>query len=299
MRRLLFFLAISTFIALSAAEFTGISPVLPHGTLQMIQVDTGDTVGDAYIIRTPQNKIFLLDTGDFNTAEAFLIPALEKHGISKIDTVILTHFHSDHVAGLFDLLNDPAFEIGEILYTSMPENEIPGSYTRTMYRRIMGLAERNNVPVKALHTGDIINFGSGITAKVCGSATSPVRDRDLNGHSLVFQLVYGNFTALFTGDCSFNQEKVILASQCNIRSDLLKVGHHAGANATSEAWLDAVSPQVAVACMPQWLSLDNRGKRVEAMLKKRNIRFFRSWEYPSAIIFSDGKTFGIYNGGSQ
>jgi hypothetical protein len=73
MRKLLFLLTVSTFITLTAAEFTGISTTLPAGTLQIIQVDTGYTVGDAYIIRTPQNKIFLLDTGDFNTVVAALL----------------------------------------------------------------------------------------------------------------------------------------------------------------------------------------------------------------------------------
>ena len=296
MRNLLFLLTVSTFITLTAAEFTGTSTTLPNGTLQIIQVDTGDTVGDAYIIRTPQNKIFLLDTGDFGTAEQFLIPALEKHGISRIDTVILTHFHSDHTAGLFDLLNDINFEIGEILYSCMPENEIPGSYTKTMFRRIMSMAERNHVPVKLITTGETIDFGGGITAYICGSATAGSRNRDLNGHSLVFKLVYKEFTALFTGDCSFVQERAILATGYDLKCDLLKVGHHAGAGSTGEAWLDAISPQVAIACMPQWLSLDERGKRVEAMLKARNIPFFRSWEFPDAIIYSDGNTFGIYTG---
>jgi beta-lactamase superfamily II metal-dependent hydrolase len=79
-----------------------------------------------------------------------------------------------------------------------------------------------------------------------------------------------------------------------LKCDLLKMGHHAGANATGVEWLDAIAPQAAIACMPQWLSLDERGKRVEAMLKERNIPFFRSWEFPDAVIFSDGKTFGIY-----
>ena len=109
----------------------------------------------------------------------------------------------------------------------------------------------------------------------------------------MFQLKYKEFTALFTGDCNFQEEQRIFKTGFSLKSDLLKVGHHAGAGSTSAKFLDSVSPKLAIACMPEWLSNDPKGKRVREMLQQRNITFIRSWEFPDAVVFSNGKTFGI------
>ena len=192
------------------------------------------------------------------------------------------------------MLNDPEVRVKNLLYTSMPEKEIPGNFTLEIFRRVMLIAQRRNTFIRKLEVGDRLDFGSGVTAKVYGAAEAGSKDKNLNSHSLVFQLKYGDFTALFTGDCSIQEEPRIFAAGFPLKSDLLKVGHHAGANSTSERFLDAVSPQAAIACMPEWLSEDSRGKRVEKMLKERKIHFFRSWEYPDVTVFSDGIKFGIY-----
>ena len=72
------------------------------------------------------------------------------------------------------------------------------------------------------------------------------------------------------------------------------MAHHGGAGSNSDKFVDAVSPKIAVTTQPEWLARDQRGIRVENMLKKRNIPYFRSWEYPDLIIFTDGENFGLY-----
>ena len=227
-------------------------------------------------------------------AEKRLLSACERHGIREIDTLIITHFHIDHVGGSLALLNDPEIKVNKLFYASMPEKEIPGYFTAEIYRRVMSIAKRKNIVIRKLEVGDKLDFSSGVTAVVAGAAEAGSKDKNLNSHSLVFRLEYGDFTALFTGDCSMQEEPRVMASGIPLKSDLLKVGHHAGANSTSDRWLDVISPKVAIASMPDWLSRDARGIRVEKMLKDRKIHFFRSWEYPDLTIFSDGKTFGAY-----
>ena len=285
--------AVFTVLCLAAAEFTGEHDKVPAGTLQIAQIDFADEIGDSYIIRTPENRVILLDAGRANTAESHLIPALNKHKITHIDTVILTHFHIDHVGGIYAVLSDPGITIGEILYSSMPEKDIPGEFTLKVFRRIMMLADRGNIPVRKLEVGDRIDFGGGIYGDVFGAAQAGSKDYNLNSHSLVFKMHYKDFTALFTGDCSLQEESRIFAGKFDLKSDLLKVAHHAGINNTSKEFLDAVSPKAAMVDKPLWLSKDSRSFRVEGMIREREIPFYRAGEYPQAVFFSDGRTFGV------
>ena len=278
-------------LSLAAAEFTGFQQSSPTGTLQIIQINNPDKIGDIYLLKTPDGKFSLTDTGLVGTAEDVLIPALEKHGVKEIEYLILTHFHSDHVGGALVLLNDANFKIKKIICSPLSAKDSPERLAVRYQDTIRQLANLNGIPVITAKIGAEIDFGSGIKAKIIGTA-NPGKKFNLNSHSIVYRLTYGDFSALFTGDCGFQQEALILAGKHTLKSDILKVGHHAGAGSTSENFLNTVTPKIAIVTMPLWLSKDPRGIRVEKMIKKRKIPFFRSWEYPELVIFSDGKTFG-------
>lgn len=290
------FLLLVTFCSslLYAAEFTGRHASVPARTLRIHQIDLGFPVGDMYLIRLPDDRVIMVDGGDNPSVEEFVFPALKKLNIKSIDTLIITHFHIDHATGILAVLCDPEIKIGQLLYTSMPEKEIPGKFTKDLYSQIMKMAKLRNIPIRKLEVKDKLDFGCGVTATVSGAAQAGSKDRNLNSHSLVFQLKYGDFTMLFTGDCSMQEEPRGMASGMPIKSDVLKIGHHAGANSTSDKFLDTVAPKISIACMPKWLSEDKRGIRVEKMFKARKIPQYRSWEFPDLVVFSDGKTFGVY-----
>ena len=283
---------LALFLTLSAAEFTGSHASVPAGTLQIIQIDNPNQIGDIYLFKTPEGKFILTDTGLTGTAENVLIPALEKYGVREIDCLLLTHFHSDHVGGALTLLNDPNFKIKKIICSPLPAKDCPERTAVRYQETIVQLAKLHQIPVHHTKIGEVIEFGKGLKAKIVGTA-NPGKKYILNSHSIVFHLTYGTFSALFTGDCGFQQEALILAGKHQIKSDVLKVGHHAGAGSTSERFLKTVAPKIAIVTMPKWLSEDPRGIRVEKMIRKHKIPFYRSWEYPELIVFSDGKTFGI------
>lgn len=273
-----------------AAKYTGWSETPPAGTLRIYQIDNPEQIGDIYIVIAPNGTVSLVDTGVVATGETVLIPALEKLGIRRIDQLIISHFHTDHAGGAVTLLADPEFSVGKVICTFPEEAQIiPGSELN-LYRALKMLASRRGMPWVQLTVGDRIDFGGGVSAEVVGSATPGIRDH--NGLSLVFRLVYRDFSMLFTGDCSFAEEKLILASGKNLRSDVLKIAHHGGAGSNSEAFIDAVSPRIVVASQPRWLALDPRGIRVEQMIRQRNRPYFPSWKYPGLVVFSDGSSFG-------
>lgn len=286
-------------VTLYGAEFISWSKTLPENSLEIHQIDNPREIGDIYIIIAPDKTTSLIDTGVINTGKSVLIKALEKRNIKRIDQLIISHFHSDHSGGALTLLADPAFEIGKIICTYPAENEVvPGeANSLKIYRSLKVMAKQRNIPWIEVNSGDILTFGTNVSAEVIGGAT-PYKEYkigDHNGQSLVFNLKYQDFTMLFTGDLSWAQEKILFKNNVNMKCDVLKMAHHGGAGSNSDEMIDRANAIIAVATQPEWLARDQRGIRVENMLKKRNITYFRSWEYPDLIIFSNGKNFGLYN----
>ena len=292
MRMLAVIAALLSVFAASAAEYLGRSDPPPAGTLCIHQIDNPDQIGDIYIVVTPDGTVSLVDAGVIATGETVLIPALEKLGIHKIDRLIISHFHSDHAGGAVALLADPAFEVKQIVCTFPAEDLVASGTELKLFRALKMLAARRNIPWVQLTVGDRIDFGAGVTAGVVGAASDGIKDH--NGLSLVFRLTYKKFSMLFTGDCSFAEEKLIFAGGEALRSDVLKLAHHGGAGSNGEAFLNAVAPRIAVVTQPKWLSLDPRGLQVNEMLRRRNCPYFPSWKYPGLVIWSDGKKFGLY-----
>lgn len=170
-----------------------------------------------------------------------------------------------------------------------------GEVTSMKFHHIIRMmAQRKNIPFLQVNAGDILNFGSGTTSVVISGATGKKYGiKSYNSQSLVFKLIHKDFTMLFTGDCGFEQENIIFASGADLKCDVLKMAHHGGAGSNSGKFIDAAAPSIAIAPQPKWLGVDQRGIRVEKLLKKRKIPYFHSWEYGDIVLLSDGESFGI------
>lgn len=296
MKKLFFILVLFSGVILYGARFTGMTKNVPAGSLKIFQIDIPDNIGDIYIITAPDGTVTLVDTGVVQGRETVLINALDKFHIRRIDQLIISHFHSDHAGGAITLLADPEIEIGRIICSYPPENEMNRGEVTSMklHHIIRMMAQRKNIPFLQVNAGDILNFGSGTTGVVISGATGKKYGiKSYNSQSLVFKLIHKNFTMLFTGDCGFEQENIIFASGADLKCDVLKMAHHGGAGSNSEKFIDAAAPTIALAPQPRWLAVDQRGIRVENLLKKRKIPYFRSWEYGDIVLFTDGETFGI------
>lgn len=268
---------------------------------------TNDTHGDIYIISTPDGKITLLDCGWGDRAnttkkyyEIVLFPALAEQNIRHIDRIIITHPHGDHIGGLPHLLRKKSITVGEVCWSCLdPEMLKKTGPSSIKYQdEVIELCRQRNIPVRDVKDGEVINLGKGVTAAVLTTGFRKAgRGNWLNNQSIVFQLQYGTFTMLFTGDCGFEEEKYLLKKYpaATLKSDVLKVGHHGGAGATGEKFLQTVAPKAAIAPIPDWLAVDKRGERVVKLMKEKKIPYFMSWQYPQLSVVSDGRTFEMIN----
>lgn len=236
-------------------------------------IDVGQA--DSILIRN-QDKVMLIDAGT-NEAGETVVNYLENLGITKIDYLIGTHPHEDHIGGLDDVINK--FDIGQIY---MPKIET----TTKTFEDVLEAIENKNLTVTAPNKGDEIVLGQATGEFM----TEPILDKDnLNVSSLVFRLEFGNNSFLFMGDAEEENEKTISWP----RTDVLKVGHHGSSTSSSEEFLKQVQPQYAIIMVGE----DNSyGLPTQETIDKLNTigsTIYRTDENGTIQLTSDGNTIEI------
>lgn len=231
----------------AAAVEVSIKSAKASNALKVYFVDVGQ--GDAEYIELPNGQNVLIDGGPANkeggpadTSHPANDPPLAhfllQKGIKKIDHVVLTHPHADHYVGLkYVFTNLP---VGNF-YDTRKDNPGVGP-VRDLAARIPGIKVSYPAP------GDSLNWGPEVQAKVFNScpeaaASVPVSP---NNCSIVVKLTYQNASLLFTGDMEAAVESQIVPKYgAELRADVLKVGHHGSAGASSDIFLNAVKPKLA------------------------------------------------------
>lgn len=181
--------------------------------------------GDSALVELPGGRTVLIDAGpggdedSFDAARSVIAPYLWNRNITRIDALVITHFHDDHLGGAAYIIDN--FEVGRIL----DNGSYPGK--SLLYDRFTRLVKDKKIPREILRRGDSINFRGGSFYIL-----SPGRDSDLsdsNENSVVLKLNYGNFSALFCADLAGpSLRDVIDIYGKALGSRLIKVPHHGG-----------------------------------------------------------------------
>jgi competence protein ComEC len=212
----------------------------PDGRLHLYVLDVGQ--GDALLLTTPQGHIILIDGGPDATV---LETQLGKHlpfWQRRIDLLVLTHPHEDHLAGLVDVL--ARYQVGQVL-------ETPYTVTSALETAwTTGLAARQ-VPVVAAVRGATVTMEPNLEMRVLAPDRTVLRGThsDLNNSSVVLRLVYRQVSLLLAGDIETEAGTRLLAETTHdlpLQATILKVPHHGSATGLSDALLAAIQPQVAV-----------------------------------------------------
>lgn len=197
--------------------------------LEVHFIDVGQ--GDSILIRTPTRHTALIDGGGEN---GLALDYLRSLGVTKLDSVIVSHPHADHIGGLVQILN--AVPVGGI-WTS------GASHTTYVYERLLDTIADRAVPYYEVETSQTIPVGE-LTFDVLHSSR---RESNLNDTSLVLHLNYGTVSFLFTGDAEAPVENRLSSTiPIQLRSTVLKVGHHGSYTSSTLGFLKAVQPVVAV-----------------------------------------------------
>lgn len=247
----------------------------------VVFLDVGQ--GDCIFLKTPSGHTILVDGGgetkrsESTLGRWTLEPFLRHEGINTIDIVILTHPHEDHVQGLLPVLDD--FKVRMVLEPGIPH----GSKS---YREFLSKVENRHIQYRRATRGQVIDFGDGVKAQILNPTSCRLygTSDDFNNNSVVLRFSYGKSSLLLTGDAGIEAEESILSSNIRVKSDILKIGHHGSRSATSEAWLDAVSPKYAVISVGKHNSFGHPSTQVLSTISDKNIVLYRT-DINGAITF--------------
>jgi len=224
-------------LALVAAAVWGAAIGMPDGRAHVTFLDVGQ--GDAVLIRSASGRTILVDGGpDPTTLLARLgraLPFWER----RIDLVVATHADGDHLTGLLPVLEH--YEVGAALESPAMA---PGALTDEWQRALAA----NNVPCTTAWRGAHIEVGDGLLVEVL-HPPDPVRpppNADLNPLSLVLRVTAAGQSVLLTADVDAATEQALITGGLPLTATALKAAHHGAATATSDAFLEAVRPSVAV-----------------------------------------------------
>jgi len=203
--------------------------------------------GDAGLVKLPDGKWMLVDGGGREgeredlIGSRLLLPALARLGVRRIDYLVLSHEHPDHLLGVLYLAR--SFEIGEFWESGVPSSS-------PAYLKLKWLLAARGVPQRVVN-GSLAPFPAG-GAWVeplwppAEELHQPAEEGDPNEDSLVFRLRVGRGSVLFTGDLGSAAEGELLARGTPLGASLLKVGHHGSRYASGDPFLSAVAPEAAV-----------------------------------------------------
>ena len=248
--------------------------VAVDGNLNIYYFDVGQA--DSILLEN-SGKYMLIDAGN-NADGENIVNYLKNLGVKKLDYLIATHAHEDHIGGMDDVIN--AFEI-DAFY--MPDVV---TTTKTFEDLITAL-ETKEVAFDTPEIGDIFLFGG------CKFEVIHLGDEssDLNDSSIVVRGLYGDNSFLFMGDATSNVEKKILKS--NIDSDVLKVGHHGSRYSTSVNFLNKVTPKYAIISVGDDNSYNHPHSVTFTKLEDVDALVYRTDTDGTIFVSSDGKEIKI------
>lgn len=241
--------------------------------LEIHIIDVGQ--GDSILIKTPQNKTILIDAGD-EKSDYLVINYLNKQQIKEIDILIASHFDSDHIGGLDNVIDN--FSVKSVY---APDD----NYDTSSFNNFFLACEKKDLSIQTIKRGDFIEVEKDITLNIL----SPnIITSNSNANSIVLSFDFINKSFLFTGDMEKSNELELINSSLIENINFLKVSHHGSYTATSEEFISYITPDVSVISCGYKNSYGHPHRSVLETLEKHNSLIYRTDISGNLVFYSDG-----------
>lgn len=210
--------------------------------VQFTMFDVGH--GDALLLKTAKNHTIMIDTGgkvvdnnmhyNGSISKYHILPTFRKKGINKVDYLIITHPHSDHMGELEFICQTVSFK--NIIINKQ-------SFSAHQLNYILDIAQTYKINILDFHTFKHISLDQVYIDLL--DATLP-NSKDLNEHSIIALIKYRKYKLLLMGDATLNNEQVLLKKYDVSNIDILKIGHHGSKTSSSESFLKITNPRISL-----------------------------------------------------
>ena len=181
------------------------------------------------------DQAVLIDASTTDAGDT-IVAYLDELGIDHLDAVVATHPHADHIGGMRKVIQNVDTDT---IYMS---NGVSGSVT---YEKLLDTIDNLSIPVVVPEIGDVLTLDSGASFTFLSSDPEDEFD-NLNNYSLVCLFEAGDTRVLMMGDAETPIENQLLASDADLRCDVIKLGHHGSSTSSSRAFLKAAAPTTAI-----------------------------------------------------
>ncbi|MCI2778315.1 ComEC/Rec2 family competence protein [Clostridium perfringens] len=257
-------------------DLTQDSKVPKDSQLMISYIDVGQ--GDAAYIKVNGNDI-LIDAGPRSNSKE-LLEQLKAKNIDDFELVIATHPHEDHIGGMVDVFKE--YEVKAFYSPKI-------THTTKTYENLVKAVKDEGLKTKELKSGMVIDLGEGAKFDVFTPQKSEYEE--LNDYSPIMKLSFGDTSYLFTGDAEKLAEEEALAKyKTSLDSDVIKFGHHGSSSSSSNAFIEAVSPKYGIISCAKDNKYGHPHRETLDIIKKYNIKTFRTDTDGEIILTSDGKS---------
>ncbi len=244
-------------------------------------IDVGQ--GDCTLVLSGE-KALLIDAGE-NGHETEVLNYLRSMKIDKLDYIVATHQHSDHIGGIPEVLEE--YEVDNIIMPRLTKAQTPTNSTYTAFLKAL-----QNTDAKIISAKPGLKYTLGDAEfEILGPVTDDCDD--INSMSAVTKITYEQNTFLVTGDAERDEELEIIENGSNLDCDVLKAGHHGSSTSSCKDFLDAVTPEICVISCGANNDYGHPHEKAVNRILKHTDEIYRTDICGSIVMTSDGENIEI------
>lgn len=244
-------------------------------------VDVGQ--GDCTLVES-NGEYLLIDAGE-NGHETEVLNYLRSMNIEKLDYIVVTHQHSDHIGGMSEVLAE--FECDNLIMPRLTKELTP---TNSTYKAFLKAVQSSEAKVISAKPGLSYALG-GATIEILGPVTDDAED--INSMSAVTKITYGESSFLITGDAETEEELEIIDNGSDLDCDVLRAGHHGSSTSSCKDFLNAVTPEICVISCGADNDYGHPHDKAVNRIKKHTEEIYRTDICGSIVMTSDGEKIDI------